>query len=216
MKIGRVTAVALCLLAALAAGCTREAPPVAAAPPPPPPAASFLKPVASVLDLMEGQVEPSSKFIWDAVSTENTAKGPVDHQPKTDADWKAVRLNALQLAEAANLLVMEGRRVAHEGQTLRDKPGPTDYLPERAQQEIDANRATFVAFARALQDTAMAAAASADKRSVDALLDAGGAIDEACEQCHKRFWYPEAPAGDPEPPRATPQTGQSKAPAAAK
>lgn len=190
------------LILLLATGCAQKAPP--SAPAPPPPAASFLKPVASFLDLMEGQIEPSSKIIWDAVSTENTAKGPVEHLPKTDADWKAVRLSALQLAEAANLLVMEGRKVANEGQTLRDPPGPTDYLPERAQQEIAANRDTFVAFARALQDTAMAAVASTDKRSVDGLLEAGGAIDEACEQCHKRFWYPEAAAGDAQPPRPAP------------
>jgi hypothetical protein len=28
---------------------------------------------------------------------------------------------------------------------------------------------------------------------VDAYLNAGGALDEACEGCHKRFWYPNAP-----------------------
>jgi len=33
-----------------------------------------------------------------------------------------------------------------------------------------------------------------DSKDADALVEAGGAIYEACEQCHKRFWYPNAPA----------------------
>jgi hypothetical protein len=197
-----LTAAALLLLGL--PGCAPKAPPAAVTAPPPPPAPeSFLKPVASLLDLMEGQVEPSSKFLWDAVASESTPKGVVEKKPTTDADWKDVRLHALQLAEAANLIVMEGRVVAHPDQKLRDAPGPGDYPPERAQQEILAERATFVAFARALQDSALAVVASTQKRDVDALLEAGGAIDEASEQCHKRFWYPEAPAGDAPPPRAT-------------
>jgi len=32
-----------------------------------------------------------------------------------------------------------------------------------------------------------------DARDLDAFTEAGGAIDEACEQCHKHFWYPDAP-----------------------
>ena len=36
-------------------------------------------------------------------------------QPRTDAEWNEVRRNAIIVAEASNLLMMEGRRVAKEG-----------------------------------------------------------------------------------------------------
>jgi cytochrome c556 len=55
-----------------------------------------------------------------------------------------------------------------------------------------------VAFAHALQDAAGSALAAIDKRDANALLEAGGDLDEACESCHKRFWYP----GSPTPPGA--------------
>jgi cytochrome c556 len=218
MNTGRTLAlVASISLAYLSAGCAQKAPPAPAAAPPPPAAASYLKPVASLLEIMEGVVEPTSKFVWDSVGSESTPKGgTIDKQPRTDAEWKAVRLQALALAEAANLLVMDGRVVGHQGEKLRDAPGPGDYTPERAQQEIAANRDTFAAFARALQDSAMAVVTSTEKRDVDGLTEAGGTIDEACEQCHKRFWYPEAAAADAEPPRATPATENSASPAAKK
>ena len=38
---------------------------------------------------------------------------------------------------------------------------------------------------------ASASLAAIDKRDANALLEAGGDLDEACENCHKRFWYPE-------------------------
>ena len=35
--------------------------------------------------------------------------------------------------------------------------------------------------------------AAIDKRNVDAYQTAGGTLDEVCESCHKRYWYPDAP-----------------------
>ena len=59
--------------------------------------------------------------------------------------------------------------------------------------KIKANRPQFIKHARALQDAARETVVAIDKRSPDALLEAGGKVDEACEACHKAFWYPGAP-----------------------
>ena len=32
-----------------------------------------------------------------------------------------------------------------------------------------------------------------DKQDPDAFLEAGGVLDEACEDCHRKFWYPNSP-----------------------
>jgi hypothetical protein len=156
--------------------------------------ATGLRPVASVLDLMLGQIDPAADFLWESVATISSPTGVEERQPRTDREWAEVRYKALAISEGANLLAMEGRRVALPGQKLEEPGGPTDFTPEQAQAAIDADRATFVSFARALQDSAGLALAAIEKRDVEAYLEAGGALDEACEQCHKRFWYPGSPA----------------------
>ena len=178
------------LLALAAAACSKA--PVAA-----PPAAAVLPgpvPVASVLDLMAGQLAPTADFLWGAVGETSGPKGPIEKQPHTDQEWGEVRRQALLLAETANLLAQEGRVVAHPGQKFLNPPGPGDLSPEASQALIAAERGTWLAYALALQGSAVATIKAIDARDVDAFTEAGGAIDEACEACHKKFWYPEAAA----------------------
>ena len=52
------------------------------------------------------------------------AHGETVREPKTPEDWEMVRQAALTLTEAPNLLVMPGRRVAGEGQSLSDADAP--------------------------------------------------------------------------------------------
>jgi cytochrome c556 len=86
--------------------------------------------------------------------------------------------------------MMDGRVVAHAGQKLENPPGATDFTPAQAETEINAHRTEFNAFALGLLTAGSEALEAIDKRNVDAFLEAGGTIDEACEGCHKRFWYP--------------------------
>ena len=166
------------------------------APKPAPPPIPFQL-TASIIDLMSGQIDPAADFLWDSVATITGPKGTEEKQPRTDAEWAAVRRQALGLIEGVNLLMMEGRVVAHPGQTLENPPGAGDLTPEQSLAAISADRMTFIAYARTLQDAGALALKAIDARNVDAFLEAGGVIDEACEQCHKKFWYPGG--GTPEP-----------------
>src|SRR6478735_12853194 len=137
------------LLASACAPKSEPAPPAAAAAP-----AVQLKPVASVLDLMLSQVDANADALWESVATISTHKVVQERQPRTPEEWKKVRFEALALVEGANLVMMEGRGVAHPGQQLDEPGGPGDFTPEQAQAAIDADQATFLSYARALQDTA--------------------------------------------------------------
>jgi hypothetical protein len=154
---------------------------------------SDLRPVASVLDIMLDVVDHNADMLWESVATISGPKGVEERQPRTDKEWAAVRTNALLVIEGANLLMVEGRKVAHPGQQLEEPGGATDFTPAQAQAEIEKDRPAFVAFAHALQDAAGGALAAIEKRDANALLEAGGNLDEACENCHKRFWYPNSP-----------------------
>ena len=179
----------------MAAGCAKQesAAPVAAAPVVAATLPAGLTPEASILDLMLGIVEPTANDLWGSVGSESTTKGTEEHTLKTDADWDLARRRSLLLAEAANLLVVAGRPVAHPGQKLKQPGGAGEFTPEQAQVEIDKNRGSFVGFAVILQGSARKLLAAVDKRDADAFEQAGGDLDEACESCHKKFWYPDAP-----------------------
>ena len=180
------------LLILAGAACGKA--PVAVSPAPAPAApVQGPKPVASILDLMSGQLAPTADLLWGAVGSTSGPKGPVEKRPHSDADWAELRRQAMILAEAANLLAVEGREVAHPDQKYLNPPGPGDLPPAKSQALIAAERPTWLAYALVLQGSALATIKAIDARDVDAFTEAGGAIDEACEQCHKRFWYPEPP-----------------------
>jgi hypothetical protein len=94
-----------------------QAPPagVAARPPAKSPVtarASPYRPIATVQDLMAGMIDPASKVVFKAVSSDVTADGVVETAPKNDDEWAVVRRNALMMVEGANLLMISGRHIA--------------------------------------------------------------------------------------------------------
>ena len=77
--------------------------------------------------------------------------------------------------------------------SFREAGGEGDFTPEQSQAAVSADRATFVAYAEAFRSAAELMLAAIEKRDTNAMLDTGGALDEACEQCHRKFWYPNSP-----------------------
>ena len=142
---------------------------------------------------MNAQVDPAADFLWEAVSTEVTLQGTVEHRPQTDADWLELRHAAIRLAESANLLVIDGRRVAGEGHTLEDAHVPGISSAEEIQHAIDTDPPAFALHARELHTAATLILHAVDAKDVHALVEAGGKLDEACESCHLKYWYPNAP-----------------------
>lgn len=142
---------------------------------------------ATIKDIMDSMVDPGADYIWDAVASTVTAKGVEEKYPRTEEEWKEVRRRAVQVMEASNLLLMPGRRVARPG----DQSDPRIELPpERIEALINEDRAAFAKMAHALYDSVVPALKAIDARNKDALLDAGDAIDQACENCHMKYWYP--------------------------
>jgi hypothetical protein len=148
---------------------------------------------ASIQELMQSVVDPPADALWESVATISTLSGVEERRPRTDEEWAAVRRDAMTIVEAANLLVMDGRRVAHEGQQLEDAHTPGIWTAEEIQTAIDGSRPIFIERAHALQSAGLAALSAIDARDADALSAAGGALDEACEQCHLKYWYPNTP-----------------------
>lgn len=179
---------ALCLVLA---ACSQEPAPSPA--PTTTSAESRFRLSATIQEIMLAQVDPAADMLWESVQTITTAKGIEEIRPRTDAEWLGVRHNALVLLEATNLLAMEGRLVAPPGKAVADEGIPGILNTKQIQTAIDSDHATFVKFAHALHDAGSMALAAIDAKDAEALLMAGDDIDTACENCHLRFWYPDAP-----------------------
>jgi hypothetical protein len=176
--------IALLALPVVLSACAREKPaPVAATVSP------FIL-TASIQDIMHGVVDPSADYLWESVGTEVTKAGETVHQPSTDAEWDAVRNRAITLLEATNLLVMDGRRVVAEGKEVEDAHVDGIQKASEIQAAIDKDRASWIGYAHALHSAGEQALQAADTRDADKLLHSGEALDEVCEACHLKYWYP--------------------------
>ena len=171
------------------AACTQKATP------PPTSAASAetpMVPVGTVKEVMKGIVDPTSKAIWDAVGTESGKNGIVEKVPKTDDEWAVLEHSALSLAEAANLLKIPGRHIAlpeeANAKTAKDAP---ELTPAQIEEKVNKDRGAWDVKADALRMTATKAIAAARAHDKDGILNVGEEIDNACESCHKVYWYPD-------------------------
>ena len=188
LSIMRRTSLLLCVSAALlaaliASGCRRAG--EAAAP------EAALPPFATDLtikDLMLNVIDTNADIVWLSVTTVASDKGLVETRPKTDEEWTRVKGAAITLAEAANLLMIPGRKVAPDDHKS-EVPGI-----ELEGHEMDALIAkdpqAFYKHARDLYNAAMLAAQAADKKDADKIFEVGETIEHACEGCHRAYWYP--------------------------
>jgi len=191
----RITTIAAYgLLGILLAGCSPKEASVTAqsgqAATPAPAPASPLKPIAGVQDVMATMIDPAADFLWESVSTTVTRGKTVEKQPRTDEEWAEVRRQAIILTEGANLIMMDGRHVVKEGVQLEDHGTPGNLTAGESEKAIAENREAFIAFSTALRDVGVQMLAAADSRNPQGLVDAGDTLDQVCEGCHLKFWYP--------------------------
>lgn len=152
-------------------------------------AAAPLKTHASLQELMH-LIDASADPLWESVSTTITQAGIEEHQPRTDAEWKEVRLHALRLVELSNLLQLTRRPITHPGLKLEDDHVEGIFKPEDVRAAIDRNPAAFAQAAQALTQASLDNLRAIDARDVAKIIQAGETLDKACESCHAVYWYP--------------------------
>ena len=146
---------------------------------------------ASIQEVMVSVVEPASAIVWKTPDSFDPAKKAT--QAQIDADWLALRKGAVALSEASNLIVMEGRHAAPPGVKLQNEGLEGNLTTAQIDEKLKTDRTKLLEYAKALQDASLKVLVAIDAKKPDAVLEAGGAVDEACEACHKHFWYPGAP-----------------------
>jgi hypothetical protein len=141
------------------------------------PAAAALKPAvtADLRQLMRGILFPSSNVIF-AAQDDDPAKVPPAKDPalspnplaSTYGGWMAVENSALALSEAANLLILPGRKCANG-------------LP------VPMNNPDWPKFVQGLREASLATYKAAQSKNQDNILTAAGDLTTACSNCHDKY-----------------------------
>jgi hypothetical protein len=163
-------------------GCQSQAPAPAAPTQPP------YMPTATIKELMLSVIDGAADVVWLSVTTVVDDKGMLETKPITDEDWTKVRHGAVTLMEAANLLMIPGRRVARPGEKS-ETPG-VELEPEEMDALIAKDRGAWNARAKALHDVVEQVIQAIDKKDSEKVFELGEQIELACEGCHKQYWYP--------------------------
>ena len=133
-----------------------------------PPAGPPFRTDNTVQMLMANMLDPAADLLWDAVGTVLDETGETYWEPETEEDWLQVRLGAVALAEASNLLIMEGR--------ARDQD-------------------QWISLSQAMADAAMLAFDAAAAQDAQRIFDLGEVVYESCNNCHTLYWVDDADRG---------------------
>ena len=139
----------------LAAGRMRQTAPAVATKP-----VVAVRPIASIKQIMNGIVAPGANAVFNAVSTTVTQKGIEEVFPRNDEEWAALGNSAAALAEAGNMMMVEGRAV---------------------------DAGDWIKMSQALVDAGTQALKAVDAKSTEAVLTAGETVNESCDNCHAKY-----------------------------
>ena len=146
--------------------------------------------MVSVRELMRDMIDPLADNIFDAVWWDTTAKGSVEHRPRTDADWEKIRIGAVTIAEGIYLLKVP-RPFTPPGDVNNSVGANAPELsPTEIQAKLDQDPVLWDAKIEAVRNVARATLDAVNRKDVAAVFQAGADLDEACENCHLEYWYP--------------------------
>ena len=157
--------------------CDAQTPGRAAAPAPAKAkaATSTTKVQANLGQLMKGILFPNSNVIF-AAQDENPANVAPAKDPalatnplaSTYGKWEAVENSGLAIAEAANLLLIPGRKCANG-------------------LNVPIGNADWAKLVQGLRDAGMKSFKAAQSKNQDNILDAADAMTTACANCHDKY-----------------------------
>jgi cytochrome c556 len=143
-------------------------------------------------DLMKNVVAVQTQVIWDVGNRAQDDQGNPDASKLAADDWT-------QLTDAAGKVRQVAQTLTHSEHILAAAPGvkidgegnPDAPGAKQVQAALDANPKEFQALSQALATSMDQVVAAAKAKDAAKLFDVSGALDQVCEDCHVKFWYPE-------------------------
>ncbi len=117
-------------------------------------------PVASIKQIMIGITNPAAYVVYEAVGTKSTPTGIEEIEPKTDEEWAKVASAAAAVIESGNLLLTGNRAI---------------------------DKGDWVKMTRDMMEQGKAAMKAAEAKNKDKIVEAGGNLNNTCDNCHMRY-----------------------------
>ena len=134
-------------------------------------------------------IDTNADVVWLSVTTVASEKGLVETRPTTDEEWARVKAGAITLAEAANLLMIPGRRVARPGEKS-ETPG-VELEPEEMDALIAKDPPGLLRARQGAVQRGDARRRRPPRRRTPTRSSRSAKRSSiACENCHKTYWYP--------------------------
>jgi hypothetical protein len=130
---------------------------------------------ATLAQLMQGILFPNSNVFF-AAQSDNPADVPPAKDPSlatnplasTYGKWQAVQNSSLAMAEAANLLILPGRKCSNG-------------------VNVPIRNADWPKLVQGLRDAGMAGYKAAQTKNTDKILEAADTVATACSNCHEKY-----------------------------
>jgi hypothetical protein len=117
-------------------------------------------PIATVAQIMNGITGPAALVVYNAVGTIINADGVKEIAPQNDEEWANVANNAAALIESGNLMLLGDRAI---------------------------DTGDWVTMTKAMMEKGQAALKAAQAKDKDAILEAGGPLNDTCDTCHAKY-----------------------------
>lgn len=141
---------------------------------------------------MKSIVAVQTQVIWDVGNQAQDDQGNPDPSRLAAGDWNKIIDAAGKVRQVAQALAQsEHVVVAAPGVKIEGEGNPDALGVKQVQAAIDANPAEFRARSQALAASMGQIVAAAKAKDARTLFDVSGALDQVCEDCHVKFWYPE-------------------------
>ena len=149
-----------------------------------------MKPVVSVKELMRDLLDPLADNIFDAVAVVIDEKRTLENTPKTDEDWDRIRIGATAMAEGAYLLKVKRPFTPPGDENNSQGPDAVELSPAAITAKIEKDPVEWNARIEALRNVGLQVLDIVKRKDVNELWDAAENLDQACEACHRSYWYP--------------------------
>ena len=151
--------------------------------------------MVSVKELMDHMIDPAGDYIFDSVSTVIDPKGNVvEKAPKTEEDWEKLRIGAVTLAEGIYLLKIPRPFAPPGDENNSSGPDATELTPAQILAKVKNDPVEWNARIEALRNVGLEVLDIVKKKNTKELWDASENLDQACESCHRSYWYPKEDA----------------------
>jgi cytochrome c' len=146
---------------------------------------------ADVHDLMKNVVAVQTQVIWDVSNGAQDDKGNPDASKLTAADWNKI-IDAAGKARQASLTLAKADHViaSAPGVKIEGEGNEGSASAKQVQAALDKNPAEFRTDSSALATTMEQIATAAKAKNAAKVFELSGNLDQVCENCHQKFWYP--------------------------